>query len=225
MIYRHTFCDIWSLGANASDNFSFPLQNINTGIARLHSKTSAPRERKLLSPVSPTTKCLCSSSSFFVCFESHYRCFESAIKYGKSSIPLNNLGFLSFSGSSKNFTALFQLWKSSQMRFASLTLPAKRRISSGGPPAVSSPTTVAGSACANAAAHQSTPQRAPKLYTCWRTNPEAWSSAGSRHSSRPGSSQVWNVSRLYRMNHTLQILSFSWISKQLIHNSKQGGRK
>ena len=28
----------------------------------------------------------------------------------------------------------------------------------------------------------------PKLYMCYRTNQEAWSSAGSRHSSRPGSS-------------------------------------
>ena len=28
----------------------------------------------------------------------------------------------------------------------------------------------------------------PKLYSCWRRSEEAWSSTGSRHSSRPGSS-------------------------------------
>ena len=28
----------------------------------------------------------------------------------------------------------------------------------------------------------------PKLYNCWRRSEEAWSSTGSRHSSRPGSS-------------------------------------
>ena len=33
-------------------------------------------------------------------------------------------------------------------------------------------------------------KRPPKLYNCWRTNPESWSSTGSRHSSRPGSSQA-----------------------------------
>ena len=32
-----------------------------------------------------------------------------------------------------------------------------------------------------------TPTR-PKLYSCWRRSEEAWSSTGSRHSSRPGSS-------------------------------------
>ena len=33
-------------------------------------------------------------------------------------------------------------------------------------------------------------KRPPKLSNCWRTNPESWSSTGSRHSSRPGSSQA-----------------------------------
>ena len=71
------------------------------------------------------------------------------------------------------------------------------RVSSGGPSSssldianfrshpVSSPSVALGG-CAEG----SLQKRPPKLYNCWRTNPESWSSTGSRHSSRPGSSQA-----------------------------------
>lgn len=36
--------------------------------------------------------------------------------------------------------------------------------------------------------HQTMSPTRPKLYSCWRRSEEAWSSTGSRHSSRPGSS-------------------------------------
>ena len=51
------------------------------------------------------------------------------------------------------------------------------------PQAISSPTVSSG--CVDGIT-----KRPPKLYNCWRTNPESWSSTGSRHSSRPGSSQA-----------------------------------
>ena len=76
--FSHTFHDIWCILTNALGIFFFPFQEVNTGVARLHSRCL----RKTSFPCFTHYQVFCSSSCFFVCFESHCRCFESVIKCG-----------------------------------------------------------------------------------------------------------------------------------------------
>ena len=76
----HTFYYVWCLCSNASEILFFPLQKVNTGLRedrerKLPRKTATQQQLRLqqqrphilflLSPVSTTTECLCSSSCFF----------------------------------------------------------------------------------------------------------------------------------------------------------------
>lgn len=99
-------------------------------------------------------------------------------------------------------------------------LDISSNVSNFRPQTTSSPTV--GNGCSDGI-----PKRPPKLYNCWRTNPESWSSTGSRHSSRPGSSQASsrppsqcnNALQQQQGQHSNSTLSATMLSSKLYSKS------